>query len=57
MNHEVNIDNNKKKLKLQSCRKSDKQRKLEKTMKKLDQADKHGIELKKMKEERDKETV
>ena len=25
-------------------------------MKKLDQADKHGIELKKMKEERDKET-
>ena len=46
-----------KKFKLQSCRKSDKQRKLEKTMKKLDQADKHGIELKKMKEERDKETV
>lgn len=30
---------------------------MEKTMKKLKQEDKHGIELKKMKEERDKEMV
>ncbi|OAO13185.1 LMBR1 integral membrane family protein [Blastocystis sp. ATCC 50177/Nand II] len=36
-----------------SCRRSDKERKMRKTMKKLKEEDKHGIELKKMKEERD----
>ena len=40
-----------------SCRRSDKERNMKKTIKKLKEEDKHGIELMKMKEERDKQDM
>lgn len=42
---------------MQSCRKSDKERKMKKTIQKLKEEDKHGIELMKKKEERDKQDM